>query len=129
MTSVVTAELFRLQAAVAGRYVIIRELGRGGTAHVYLAHDVRHVRDVALKVLRPDIAVSLGTERFLREIRIEAALQHPHILPLHDSGTADGLLYYVMPFVEGETLRARLAREKQLPVVDQEGEVRLPDEQ
>ena len=118
MTSVVTAELFRLQAAVAGRYVIIRELGRGGTAHVYLAHDVRHVRDVALKVLRPDIAVSLGTERFLREIRIEAALQHPHILPLHDSGTADGLLYYVMPFVEGETLRARLAREKQLPLAD-----------
>jgi hypothetical protein len=118
MTSVVTAEFFRLQAAVAERYVILRELGRGGMAHVYLAHDVRHERDVALKVLRPEIAVSLGTERFLREIRIEAALQHPHILPLHDSGTADGLLYYVMPFVQGETLRARLAREKQLPLVD-----------
>jgi tRNA A-37 threonylcarbamoyl transferase component Bud32/tetratricopeptide (TPR) repeat protein len=118
MTSVVTAELFRLQAAVAERYVILRELGRGGTAHVYLAHDVRHERDVALKVLRPDIAASLGTERFLREIRIVAALQHPHILPLHDSGTADGLLYYVMPFVEGETLRGRLAREKQLPLAD-----------
>ena len=118
MASVVTEELFRLQAAVAERYVIRRELGRGGMAHVYLAHDVRHERDVALKVLRPDIAASLGTERFLREIRIEAALQHPHILPLHDSGTADGLLYYVMPFVQGETLRARLAREKQLPLPD-----------
>jgi Protein kinase domain len=116
MTSVVTGELFRLQAAVAERYVISRELGRGGTAHVYLAHDVRHGRDVALKVLRPDIAASLGTDRFLREIKIEAALQHPHILPLHDSGTADGLLYYVMPFVQGETLRERLAREKQLPL-------------
>ena len=118
MTSVVTGELFRLQAAVAERYVISRELGRGGTAHVYLAHDVRHGRDVALKLLRPDIAASLGTERFLREIKIVAALQHPHILPLHDSGTADGLLYYVMPFVQGETLRAKLAREKQLPLPD-----------
>jgi tetratricopeptide (TPR) repeat protein len=118
MVSVVTEDFFRLQAALAGRYAIGRELGRGGMAHVYLAHDLRHGRDVALKVLRPDIAASLGTERFLREIRIEAALQHPHILPLHDSGSADRQLYYVMPFVQGETLRARLAREKQLPLSD-----------
>src|SRR5688572_20179687 len=118
MIDVVTDELIRLRAALAERYEIGRELGRGGMSLVYLARDLRHDRDVALKILRPDIASSLGTDRFLREIRIEAALQHPHILPLHDSGTAAGLLYYVMPFVPGETLRDRLHREKQLPVPD-----------
>lgn len=118
MVGVVADELTRLQAALAERYVVGRELGRGGMATVYLARDLRHGRDVAVKVLRPELAASLGTDRFLREIRIEAGLQHPHILPLHDSGAVDGLLYYVMPFVQGETLRDRLAREKQLPVPD-----------
>jgi hypothetical protein len=118
MVGVVADELTRLQAALAERYAIGRELGRGGMAHVYLARDLRHDRDVAVKVLRPELAASLGTERFLREIRIEAGLQHPNILPLHDSGAVDGLLYYVMPFVQGETLRDRLTREKQLPVLD-----------
>ena len=82
------------------------------------ARDLRHYRDVALKVLRPEVASTLGTDRFLREIRIEASLQHPHILPLHDSGIAGGLLYYVMPYVSGGSLRDRLARERQLPVAD-----------
>ena len=93
MVDVVTGELIRLQAALAERYEIGRELGRGGMSYVYLARDLRHGRHVALKILRPDLASSLGTDRFLREIRIEAALQHPNILPLHDSGTANGLLY------------------------------------
>jgi eukaryotic-like serine/threonine-protein kinase len=106
----------RLRVALAGRYEVDREIGRGGMAYVYRAHDRQHDRDVALKVLRPEVAAALGVERFLREIRIEARLQHPHILPLYDSGTADGLLYYVMPYVEGETLRDRIRREKQLPV-------------
>ena len=92
MVEVVADELTRLQAALAERYVIGRELGRGGMATVYLARDLRHSRDVAVKVLRPELAASLGTDRFLREIRIEAGLQHPHILPLHDSGAVDGLL-------------------------------------
>jgi serine/threonine-protein kinase len=95
---------------VAGRYAIERELGRGGMATVYLARDVRHDRLVALKVLRPDIAVAIGAERFLAEIHTTARLQHPHILPLFDSGAAEGYLYYVMPFVTGESLRDRLAR-------------------
>jgi len=85
---------------------------------VYLAHDRQHDRDVALKVLRPELAAALGSERFLREIHIEARLQHPHILPLYDSGAADGLLYYVMPYVEGESLRDRIRREKQLPIAE-----------
>ena len=85
-------------------------------ATVYLAEDLKHVRQVAVKVLKPELAVSLGSERFLREIQIAAALAHPHILPLHDSGEADGFLYYVMPYVEGETLRDRLVRQRQLPV-------------
>ncbi|HEY7635507.1 MAG TPA: protein kinase [Gemmatimonadales bacterium] len=118
MAEVVADELTRLQTALAERYTIERELGQGGMAHVYLARDLRHGRDVALKVLRPELAAGLGSDRFLREIRIEASLQHPHILPLHDSGVAEGLLYYVMPFVKGETLRDRLAREKQLPIAD-----------
>ena len=101
--------LARLQSALADRYTIERELGRGGMATVYLAEDLRHDRKVALKVLRPELAATLGAERFLREIQIAAQLQHPHILPLLDSGEAGGLLYYVMPYVEGESLRERLA--------------------
>jgi len=108
----------RLSAALADRYVIEREIGEGGMATVYLAHDVRHDRQVALKVLRPELAAILGAERFLAEIRTTANLQHPHILPLHDSGEADGTVFYVMPFVEGESLRDRIHREKQLPVDD-----------
>ena len=106
----------RLNAALEGRYTIERELGQGGMATVYLADDVRHRRKVALKVLRPDLAATLGTERFLREIEIAANLTHPHILPLHDSGEADGFLFYVLPYVEGESLRDRLVREGELPV-------------
>ncbi len=105
-----------LQAAVADRYVLERELGRGGMALVFLARDLKHDRPVALKVLRPDLAAALGVERFLREIQIAARLAHPHILPLHDSGEAKGFIYYVMPYVEGESLRARLNRERQLPL-------------
>ncbi|MBY0489261.1 MAG: protein kinase [Gemmatimonadaceae bacterium] len=108
----------RLAASLADRYRIERELGAGGMATVYLAHDVKHDRDVAIKVLHPDLGAALGGERFLTEIRTTARLQHPHILPLLDSGAADGLLYYVMPLVTGETLRARLDREKQLPIDD-----------
>ena len=104
----------RLAAALADRYLLERELGRGGMATVYLAQDLQHQRSVALKVLHPALAQALGSERFLREIQIAARLQHPHILPLFDSGTADGLPYYAMPYVEGESLRARMARERQL---------------
>jgi serine/threonine-protein kinase len=105
-----------LEQALADRYRIERQLGAGGMAVVYLAHDVRHDRKVAVKVLRPELVAAIGPERFLREIRLTANLQHPHILPLHDSGEAAGLLFYVMPFVEGESLRDRLEREHQLPV-------------
>jgi serine/threonine-protein kinase len=108
----------RLKAALATRYAIEREVGQGGMATVYLAGDLRHDRKVALKVLRPELAAVIGAERFLQEIRVTANLQHPHILPLHDSGEADGFLYYVMPFVEGESLRDRLNRERHLPVDD-----------
>ena len=108
----------RLQADLAHRYIIERELGRGGMATVYLAHDLKHGRHVALKVLRPELAAALGPERFLREIQLTARLQHPHILPLFDSGEAVGQLWYVMPYVEGESLRQRLMREKQLPEDD-----------
>src|SRR3954470_13162655 len=107
-----------LRAALSGRYTIERELGAGGMATVYLAHDVKHDRRVAVKMLHPDLGAALGGERFLREIKTTAKLQHPHILPLLDSGDADGLLYYVMPYVSGETLRARLERERQLPMDD-----------
>ena len=110
--------LDRLKAALAERYAVQRELGSGGMATVYLAEDIRHERHVALKVLKPDLAHALGPERFLREIKITARLTHPHILPLLDSGEADGFLFYVMPFVEGESLRDRLDREKQLPIED-----------
>ncbi|MFN0097030.1 MAG: protein kinase domain-containing protein [Gemmatimonadaceae bacterium] len=104
--------------ALADRYRVERELGAGGMATVYLAHDLKHDRDVAIKLLHPDLGAALGGERFLSEIRTTARLQHPHILPLLDSGEADGLLYYVMPLVTGETLRARLERERQLPIND-----------
>ena len=107
-----------LRAALGAHYTLERELGHGGMATVYLAHDVRHGRHVAVKVLRQELAAVLGATRFLAEIRTTAALQHPHILPLFDSGEAAGQLYYVMPYVEGETLRARLTRERQLPVAD-----------
>ena len=106
----------RLAAALADRYRIERELGQGGMATVYLAEDLRHKRKVALKVLKPELAAVLGAERFVQEITTTAALQHPHILPLFDSGTADGFLYYVMPFVQGETLRSKLDRETQLGI-------------
>jgi serine/threonine-protein kinase len=106
----------RITAALAGRYRIERELGRGGMATVYLARDERHHRNVALKVLLPELGAVLGVERFLAEIRVTANLQHPHLLPLFDSGEADGQLFYVMPYVDGESLRARLERERQLPI-------------
>jgi len=112
MSDVIT----RLNAALEGRYRIERELGAGGMATVYLAQDVKHNRNVALKVLKPELAAVVGAERFLGEIETTANLQHPHILPLFDSGEADSFLYYVMPYIDGETLRDRLDREKQLPV-------------
>jgi serine/threonine-protein kinase len=114
--ALVSDTLERLRLVLADRYAIERELGRGGMATVYLAQDIRHDRRVAIKVLRPELSVSLGGERFNREIKVAAALQHPHILGLYDSGAADGVLYYVMPFVEGESLRDKLDREKQLGV-------------
>jgi serine/threonine-protein kinase len=106
----------RFVAALADRYRVDRELGQGGMATVYLAEDVRHRRRVALKVLHPELSAVLGPERFLKEIELTASLQHPHILPLFDSGESGGRLFYVMPFVEGETLRTRLERERQLPI-------------
>jgi serine/threonine protein kinase/Flp pilus assembly protein TadD len=106
----------RLQAALADRYLLDRELGRGGMATVYLAEDRKHRRPVAVKILHPELAVTLGTERFLREIAIAARLNHPHILTLIDSGESEGLLYYVMPYVEGESLRERLRRQGQIPL-------------
>src|SRR5436190_23384511 len=103
-------------AALSERYRLERELGRGGMAVVYLAEDLKHHRPVAIKVIRQEFASTVSHARFLREIRIAAMLNHPNIVPLYDSGEADGLLYYVMPLVEGETLRARLDRERQLPI-------------
>jgi eukaryotic-like serine/threonine-protein kinase len=104
----------RLTSSLADRYRLERELGQGGMATVYLAADLKHDRKVAIKVLKPELAAVLGAERFVQEIATTAQLQHPNILPLFDSGSADGFLYYVMPFVEGETLRDRLNRETQL---------------
>ena len=106
----------RLKAALADRYAVERELGAGGMATVYLARDLKHERKVAVKVLRPELAAVLGAERFVQEIKTTANLQHPHILPLFDSGQADGFLYYVMPYIEGETLRDKLNRETQLGI-------------
>ena len=111
-------DLAALKAGLADRYALERELGRGGMATVYLAEDLKHHRKVALKVLSPDVASAIGADRFLREIEIVARLRHPHILPLYDSGEAAGFLFYVMPFVEGESLRDRLSRDKQLSVDD-----------
>src|SRR5438477_10689592 len=108
--------LDQLKTSLADRYSIEREIGAGGMATVYLARDIRHDRLVALKLLNPELGAVLGVERFLAEIKVTANLQHPNLLPLFDSGEAEGLLFYVMPFVEGETLRVRLDREKQLPV-------------
>src|SRR5262249_12332261 len=108
----------RLTTALTDRYGIERELGQGGMATVYLAHDLRHRRKVAIKVLHPELSAVLGPDRFLKEIELTANLQQPHILPLFDSGAVDGLLFYVMPFVEGETLRSRLMREHQLPIAE-----------
>ena len=108
----------RLKSALADRYTVEREIGSGGMATVYLAHDIEHDRRVAVKVLRPELAATIGSERFLHEIKITAQLNHPHILPLLDSGEADGFLYYVMPNMEGETLRDRLDCEGQLPIED-----------
>ena len=110
-------ELFR-SSTIGGRYAIEREIGHGGMAWVFLAKDLKHHRPVAIKVLRPELGAVIGAERFLREIEIAAKLTHPHILPLFDSGESSGLLYYVMPYVEGESLRGRLEREKQLPLDD-----------
>ena len=122
--------LGRLTAALADRYRLERELGQGGMATVYLAQDLKHDRKVAVKVLRPELAAVIGAERFLSEIKTTANLQHPHILPLFDSGQAVGrlggsteghsaeFLFYVMPYIEGESLRDRLTREKQLPIAD-----------
>ncbi len=118
-SSVTSGEMLaRLNGALGDRYGAEREIASGGMATVYQAHDLRHGRRVAIKVLHTELSAMLGAERFLSEIRMTAALQHPHILPLFDSGSADGLLFYVMPLVEGETLRARLTREKQLPIAD-----------
>src|SRR3954470_1696256 len=113
-----TAVLDTLRSALGDRYAVERELGQGGMATVYLARDLKHERRVAVKVLHPDLAAALGAERFLAEIKTTANLQHPHILPLHDSGAADGFLFYVMPYVEGESLRGVLTRQRQLPIDD-----------
>jgi eukaryotic-like serine/threonine-protein kinase len=110
------ADLAALKASLADRYTIERELGAGGMATVYLAHDVKHDRKVAIKVLKPELAAVLGAERFVQEIKTTAALSHPHILPLFDSGSADGQLYYVMPYIEGETIREKLNREGQFGI-------------
>src|SRR5688572_1965334 len=115
-SSLVTDIAATLRDALADRCAIDREIGRGGMATVFLARDLRHDQQVALKVLDPELGAVLGVERFLSEIKVTANLQHPHLLPLFDSGAASGLLFYVMPFVEGETLRHRIEREKQLPV-------------
>ncbi|GIS80959.1 MAG: hypothetical protein CM1200mP14_25250 [Gammaproteobacteria bacterium] len=116
MTDQTLDTVARLNAALEGRYRIDRELGEGGMATVYLADDLRHERKVALKVLKPELAAVVGADRFLAEIKTTANLQHPHILPLFDSGEADSFLFYVMPYVEGESLREKLNREQQLPV-------------
>ena len=108
--------LERLRAALGDWYAIESEIGRGGMAVVFLAEDLKHHRKVALKVLHPELGAAVGAERFLQEIETVASLTHPHVLPLYDSGDTDGLLYFVMPYVEGESLRQRLDREKQLAV-------------
>ncbi len=116
--TIMTDQLNRLKTALADRYAIEREIGAGGMATVYLAEDLKHHRKVAVKVLRPELAAALGADRFHREIEIAANLNHPHVLPLLDSGDADGFLYYVMPFVEGQSLRDKLAHEGELPIAE-----------
>ncbi|HSE95096.1 MAG TPA: protein kinase, partial [Methylomirabilota bacterium] len=111
----------RLAAALAGRYRLEREIGQGGMATVWLARDLRHEREVALKVLRPELTAILGAERFLNEIRITAGLDHPHILTLIDSGADEGLLWYVVPYIRGESLRQRIGRERQLGIEEAVG--------
>ena len=123
-SSAPSGQLARLASALSGRYAVERELGHGGMATVYLADDLKHHRKVAVKVLRPELGLLLGPDRFTREIRVAAALNHPHILPLHDSGEADGLLFYVMPYVRGESLRHRLSRERQFSIEEAIGLVR-----
>src|SRR5580765_1593626 len=108
-------EVAKVTEALAGRYKVERILGEGGMATVYLATDQKHKRKVAVKVMRPELAATLGAERFLREVEIAGQLSHPHILPMHDSGESDGILYYVMPYIEGESLRERIARDGALP--------------
>ncbi len=122
-----TDTLDRLKTALADRYAIQEELGAGGMATVYLAEDLKHDRKVAVKVLRPELAAVLGAERFVQEIKTTANLQHPHILPLFDSGEADSFLYYVMPFIDGETLRDKLDRETQLGIDEAVRSVRSSD--
>ncbi len=107
-----------MKTALQDRYTVDREIGSGGMATVYLAEDLKHHRNVAVKVLRPELAAALGPERFLQEIEIAAQLHHPHVLPLYDSGDADGFLYYVMPYEEGQSLREKLAREGELPIAE-----------
>src|SRR5262245_49673320 len=111
-------QLGRLREKLAGRYQIEGEIGRGGMATVYRAHDTQHDRPVALKLLHPELAASLGAERFQREVKLAARLQHPHILGVYDSGEIEGSLWFTMPLVEGESLRDRLSRERQLPIAD-----------
>src|SRR5215203_2072455 len=111
-----TPSVERLRESLSQFYLIDRELGKGGMATVYLAQDSKHDRTVAIKVLHPELAASLGPDRFLREIKLAARLNHPHILPLFDSGETDGFVFYVMPYVEGESLRERLDRDQQLPI-------------
>jgi serine/threonine-protein kinase len=108
----------RVRAALADRYTVKRELGCGGMATVFLAEDQKHNREVAIKVIRPEIAISVGVDRFLREIGIAARLSHPHIVPVYDSGDADDMMYYVMPYVEGESLREKLERDKQIDTME-----------
>ncbi len=110
--------LDRLQTAITDRYLLERELGRGGMATVYLARDLKHERQVAVKVLHSDLATALGPERFQREIRTAAQLQHPNILPVYDSGAGEGILWFTMPYVEGHTLRQRLLRDGPLPIAE-----------
>src|SRR6185503_6210796 len=113
-----TASLDRLRTAIASRYEIIRELGQGAMATVYLARDVKQNREVAVKVIRDDVSFALGPERFRREIELVTHLSHPHILPIYDSGEVNNELFYVMPYVEGESLRTKLNRERQLSIDD-----------
>ena len=126
MTDQTPNTVARLNAALEGRYRIDRELGEGGMATVYLADDLRHERKVAVKVLRPELAAVVGADRFLAEIKTTANLQHPHILPLFDSGEADSFLFYVMPYLEGESIRELITKEKQLGVTVSYTHLTLP---